>query len=776
MIRGIVTCIAIMFACAVYADDGYFGAAEIDITPTTPIRLSGYAARTTESVGVQQRLYAKAAAFGSGAESALMIAVDCTGIPDNVADVVSASLSSNFGIARERIVISATHTHSGPSIDGYADNLFGGPLPAAQQQRIDEYTEMLTEKLETVGIQALTNRSPGHTLAFGTGEVDFGVNRRGGGGPVDQDLPVLRVTDALGTTKAIVTSYAAHAVTLNGSDNLVSGDWPGYAREAIENLYPEATALVMLGTAGDINPRDMGSTASARNHGNSIANEVQRLITNNLLVPVTGGIRAMQAELDLPFATERLPGDPSSARLAPTPASQAYGITSWTFGEDIAMVFLEGEVTVDYSQRLKSMYGDGRLWINAYTNDVQGYIPSERVLYEGGYEADDSGYYYGLPGRWAHGLEDQIVDEVVRQIDPFFNPQDRLTLQIERGTGQLRITNKWDQSINFDAYTIESGDGLLGGVWSSLASQGRVGWDEADNSSPQRLTEFNPIASLAVNPADELELGAVLVRPAPARFGEELPDPTLQFKYHVENQGNVDGRIEFIGEPAHYNNLVLTVDPETGEAAFQNESPFFDVAIDGYSIASNLGRLLTNDGQWNSLSDQNVGGWDEAQNSGAFRITEFNPRSELFLARDSPVYELGQVFDVNGIELSSGDLEFLFSIVGGEMLPGIVRIGDLPSDHPLGDYDRNGVVNTVDYTIWKATYGEVVVIGSGADGNRNGIVDAADYTIWRNNSQNGHGSGASNVPEPTRLSHALVLLAFIEIGCLKRLVARKVRT
>src|SRR5690606_7188728 len=130
------------------------------------------------------------------------------------------------------------------------------------------------------------------------------------------------------------------------------------------------------------------------------------------------------------------PGDPGSARLAPagTP-DHPYGISTWTFGDEIAMVFLEGEVTVDYSLRLKAEHNDGRMWVNAYSNDVQGYIPSERILYEGGYEADGSGYYYALPGRFEHGLEDKIVSEVMRQLDVFFNPLDKLRLAIDRETG-----------------------------------------------------------------------------------------------------------------------------------------------------------------------------------------------------------------------------------------------------------------------------------------------------------------------------------------------------
>jgi neutral ceramidase len=776
--RQLVACCAMTIASIANAQQGYFGAAEIDITPTTPVRLSGYASRTTEATGVQQRLFAKAAAFGMGADTAVMIAVDCTGMPDNVADAVSATLSEGLGIARERIVISSTHTHSGPCVHGYAENLFGGPLPAAQQQHIDQYTALLTERLETVAHDALANRLPGHSITSGTGTVEFGINRRSAAGPVDHDLPVLRVADASGVTKAIVTSYAAHAVTLNGDDNLISGDWPGYARNAIENMYPNAVALVMIGAAGDINPSAMGSTASARNHGQSIADEVQRLITDNLMTPMSGSIHAAHGEVELHYATQREPADPASARLAAAPGSHDYGITSWAFGDDLAMVFMEGEVTVDYSRRLKSIHDDGRLWLNSYTNDVQGYIPSERILYEGGYEADDSSYYYGLPGRWAHGLEDKLVDEVMRQLDPFFNPVDRLRLQVDRSDGALTIANEWDQSIELDAYTIHSDGGYLAGNWHSLADQGHEGWDEADNSSPLRLTEFNPTGSITLVPGANFEIGNLLTPPAPTHFGEEAADVELHFEYHVAGQGIVDGLVEFHGQPERHNNLVLTINPDTGQATIQNESPFFDVAIDGYSIVSATGKLQPSDEQWSSLADQELDGWDEADNSNAYRITEFNPTSTLALDNDSPVHPLGEIVDVSGGELAVSDFHFLFSLAGDETLEGIVVFSELPEDFARGDFDRNGVVDAADYNAWKSTFGVSVAPGSGADGNRDGVVDAGDYTVWRDNRGQLELGLAPTVPEPSSAAILLSLFSLLATARAQRpeLVDRKVRT
>ncbi|MEX2170273.1 MAG: hypothetical protein WD851_13250 [Pirellulales bacterium] len=747
-VLGLVTCyLAIVTApVTLPAQTGYFGTAKVSITPALPIRLSGYAGRSTESTSVEQDIYATAAVFGSDVDTAILIAVDCTGMPDNVADVVSASLSQQLGIVRERINITSTHTHNGPCIDGYAENLFGAPLPADQQQRVEEYTELLTDRLKAVALDAIGNGLPGHTITWGQGSVGFGVNRRGAG-IVDHDLPVIRVADSLGNTKAIITSYASHAVTL--SNNSVSGDWPGYAREAIEALYPGATALVMIGAAADINPSPMGSTAAAQNHGHSIANEVARLVSNNLLTPVGEMIGAAHGEIALPYASALEPGDPGNARLAPAGTTDhEYGISTWTFGDEIAMVFLEGEVVVDYSLRLKSQYDDDRMWVNAYSNDVQGYIPSERILFEGGYEADDAGFYYATPGRFAHGVEDKIVDEVLRQLDLFFNPRDRLRLIIDRATGEVSIVNQWDEPIDFDAYTITSADGLLSGLWNSLENQEVAGWEETTNSSPARLTEFNPLGSTALASGASLSLGTPINHPAPPAFGVEVPDVELEFTYSAEGEEFVNGPVAFAGGPGRYNNLVLTIDPATGEASIHNDSLYFDAEIAAYTIESPSGRLQSGNGDWDSLDAQGVVGWEEADNSNAFRLTEFNPLTDLLMETDGVVYHLGTPVDVFGEGLSLDDFTFEFLLASGEILEGVVKFGLLPGGDLPGDYNGDGYVDAGDYNKWRATFGQIVAPGSGADGNGNGLIDAADYAFWRDKLGDALGSATQPVPEP----------------------------
>ena len=77
-----------------------------------------------------------------------------------------------------------------------------------------------------------------------------------------------------------------------------------------------------------------------------------------------------------------------------------YPVQAWRL-DDLTWVFLGGEVVVDYSLRIKRNLGGSHTWVSAYCNDVMAYIPSLRVLKEGGYEGATSMIYYGQPTVWS---------------------------------------------------------------------------------------------------------------------------------------------------------------------------------------------------------------------------------------------------------------------------------------------------------------------------------------------------------------------------------------
>jgi len=419
------------------------GVGKVDITPTYPIRLSGYAARKTESEGVAQRIYAKALAFGSDRQKpALLLTVDNTGVPGTVRDKVVARLKSHSGVDPDRVAICSTHTHSAPLLSGYLSNLFCPPLSREEQSRVDRYTRELVDALERVSVEALKDRRP--ALLFHTqGSAAFAANRRTPGGPVDHDVPVLVARTPAGTTRAMLIGYACHCTTLTGEFNQVCGDWAGYAAEHLEQEIPGAVALVSIGCAGDANPSPRPGFELAKQHGKALAAGVRDAVSRTLR-PVTGKLNCRTRAIELPYGplptraewesrasqTNHI-GQQARMNLArlergeTLPRYLPYMVQTWAFGKTLALVLLPGEVVVDYSLRLKRELDASRLWVTAYANDVPCYIPSERILKEGGYEGGGAMVYYDRPAPFAPGVEERIVKTVHALVPAAFKVEAR---------------------------------------------------------------------------------------------------------------------------------------------------------------------------------------------------------------------------------------------------------------------------------------------------------------------------------------------------------------
>ncbi len=416
------------------------GVASIDITPFYPVRLNGFGSRREESEGTSQKLWAKALAISHGDRPPfVLLAIDSLGVREPMVDMVAAALQSKYQIPRQQVALTFTHTHCAPKVDGASDTIFSTPIPLTHQLHIDRYGKELTKLLIEVASEAVKNRQPA-TLEWQSGRIPFAVNRRTPGGPVDHELPVLMVRDASGKPFAIYTSYACHCVTL--SFNRFSGDWAGYAQESIEELFPGSIAMVSIGCGSDSNPEsgvtgDRTDVAAA--YGRQIGEEVKRIFQNRgkqIGGPLTAQRDSILIGLDELPSREELEalsqqGGPAgynaSWQLARLDRGESltselnYPVQSFTFGEDLQMVFLAGEVCVDYSQRLKRELNRDRLWINGYSNDFCAYIPSERLLREGGYGGGGEIPYFALPSPLKPGLEQQIIDAVKQQTPAVFH-------------------------------------------------------------------------------------------------------------------------------------------------------------------------------------------------------------------------------------------------------------------------------------------------------------------------------------------------------------------
>src|SRR5699024_9952654 len=135
---------------------------------------------------------------------------------------------------------------------------------------IAKYSEQLTQKLKKVAVEALKNRTSAY-VSWGIGQVQFAINRRTKGGPVNLKLPMLKVANPDGSLRSVFVNYACHGTTLGGDFNIINGDWIGQAKRDIVARHPGVIPLIALGTAGDVNPSPRGTLDDVKMHGKQIA-------------------------------------------------------------------------------------------------------------------------------------------------------------------------------------------------------------------------------------------------------------------------------------------------------------------------------------------------------------------------------------------------------------------------------------------------------------------------------------------------------------------------
>lgn len=408
------------------------GAAAVDITPQDSLWMAGFARRKLPAQGTALPLHAKGLALQSGREAPLvLVTVDLLGLTARITDRAAALIRQRHGIPRENILFNASHTHCGPVVDEQLSVAYD--LSPAQWEAIRAYTARLERMLVEAVDRALERLAPAR-VSFGRDRATFAANRRvsfSPQGPVDHAVPVLRVESAAGALRAIVFGYACHNTTLQDTFVRYHGDYAGVAQAVLERRHPGALALYVAGCGADANPSPRGTVEHVEAHGAALADAVDSALS--AAQGIGPGLRAAYGVVDLPFADDGVREQwrsqlkveevylqrhaalmtAASSRDGALPRVQPVPVQVWRF-DGLALVAIGGEVVVDYALRLAREYPDSAMWAAGYSNDVFGYLPSERVLREGGYEGADAMIYYGRPGPFAAGVEARVFGEVAR--------------------------------------------------------------------------------------------------------------------------------------------------------------------------------------------------------------------------------------------------------------------------------------------------------------------------------------------------------------------------
>ena len=420
------------------------GFSKVIITPEKPVWLSGYGSRDHAAEGKVHDLYAKAVAFKSpNGVRFVLITTDLGSMSPEIYEHVLEASQAKWQLGRESLVINASHTHCAPEICAER-RVFHHLTDEAEADLVDYIDHQLKPKLVQIVGEAIDDLQPaqlslsqsaayfGKSRRFPIEEGEF-INQRYDAGITDNTVPFLKVTDNQAKLRGVLFGYACHNTTL--AFYQFCGDYAGFAQYNIEEQYPEAQAMFVMGCGGDQNPyprHGPNGLNYCKQHGRELADAVLTGLHGPQLA-ITGELQVAATEVTLeleplpPLDTLRKHAEGGNESTTSRKANfllkqiETQGQVDLTqncplnvakFGDDLLFVFVSGETVLDYARLCQFEFGGQMVWVAGYNNDVFAYLPSQRVLLEGGYEGRSGIIHQLTPTPFLPTVEETVMNGI----------------------------------------------------------------------------------------------------------------------------------------------------------------------------------------------------------------------------------------------------------------------------------------------------------------------------------------------------------------------------
>lgn len=389
------------------------GTARLDITPSVGVELCGYAARTQPSVGVMDPLFAKALYVEAGGERFLWIVTDLIAMPREEVLTLRTWAKETLGLESHQVMVSATHTHSGPATV---------QLNAAGR-RDTSYMGRIQGWLRDVSREAVA-RVEDCELVTAEAQIDIAVDRRKQPtAHTDPRALGLGFRRRDGTFIAALLNYAMHPVMLGHVNRMVSGDWCGYAAEALtETLAGAPMGFVVNGACGNLNPPGEGRPRDeVRDLGRRVASAVIEQLQSS--PPAASTLSSASATVAMPMdvLTPEQIDRVAQREVAKIGEGHPWfipirdAIETWkttmkaaistgqgaTVEIELHALNLGGVTVMGVNCEMFSRFVDGlrqklgpRIYVAGYTNGGFGYVAHSAAYDEGGYEVDSAHFFY----------------------------------------------------------------------------------------------------------------------------------------------------------------------------------------------------------------------------------------------------------------------------------------------------------------------------------------------------------------------------------------------
>lgn len=448
-----VICLALvaLFAAPALAAELKVGAASAKITPPLGIPLAGYY-HARGAQGVLDDLYAKALVLDDGRTKVALVTCDLISIPRHTIEASRQAIEDKTGIPGANVMISATHTHTGPSLPRQSskDELDGGSNDKAQA-----YAASLPGLIAQAVADAQAKAAPAivscaresedrlaycrrfwmkdGTVGWNPGKLNPNIIRPVS--PIDPEVGVVYFETAARQPVATYVNYAMHTDTTGGEQ--ISADYPGVlAMRLAEYRGGEMQTLFANGCCGDLNHFNV--QWGDRQHGRDEAIRLGTILAASVmkaymdLRPVEAAtLRVRHEMLQLPLPpvsaedvrqAEEIKKKGSEAKfLEQVQAYKALDVAERqgkplevevqviTLGDELAWVSLPGEIFVDIGLSIKAVSPFRQTHIAELANGSVGYIPNRSAYAEGNYEV--------ISARCGEGSGEMLVTAAARMLN-----------------------------------------------------------------------------------------------------------------------------------------------------------------------------------------------------------------------------------------------------------------------------------------------------------------------------------------------------------------------
>ena len=402
------------------------GTSQIDITPKPGVELSGFAARTQPSTGVLDPLFAKALYLADGGEQVLWIHCDLVGLDREIVLEFRDWARQRLGLTAGQVMLSATHTHSGPCT-----------IHLHECGRYDPvYIELLQGRLCEAAEAALAQTEECEVVAT-EGHLDLAVDRRQQASThTDPRVAALGFRRSDGGFKAVVVNYAMHPVALGSSNRQISADMPGQAALRLSRqLRGNPAVLITNGACGNLNPpAENVPFTQIEAWGGQIADAVASRLAEAAPAP-RSLFRVAARVFPLPLDVLDVAGIEAFARkalldqksLAEWGDKYRRTVEQWRSSlvaaahtgqtidhrdaelfalrlGDVILLGANAEVFSEFADWLRAGT-EQKVYVVGYANGDMGYLPTQAAYAEGGYEVEVAHLFYGGFRPKAGGLE-----------------------------------------------------------------------------------------------------------------------------------------------------------------------------------------------------------------------------------------------------------------------------------------------------------------------------------------------------------------------------------